>query len=51
MLQVKLGELTNRNRQLKRKLDQGSSRSAPGIIKPTVTVTLTPTMASSVLKI
>ena len=48
MLQVKVGELTNQNQQLKRKLDQHSSRTASGIKKPTDIVTPKATTASPV---
>ena len=48
MLQVKVGELTNQNRQLKQKLDQHSSGTASGIKKPTDIVTPKATTASPV---
>ena len=48
MLQVKVGELTNQNWQLKQKLDQHSSGTASGIKKPTDIVTPKATTASPV---
>lgn len=42
MLQVKVGELTYQNQQLKWKLGQGTTRPVSGTINPTVTVTPTP---------